>query len=177
MLVVEAPCNCSYFCGGQNWAPTHFSEPISQFRNTVARLVGVHPLVLNSLNCNKYETSDQDIAWHSDNEALFRRSESQRNTFIVSVSFGAQRKFAFRKKLNGGAFHEILLNDADLMTMEGLFQDDFEHALLPGDSSQHAFASSSGTDAHVRYNFTFRQLVRHNRRCVMKRVALKKVPN
>jgi alkylated DNA repair dioxygenase AlkB len=61
------------------------------------QFLGLEAETLNSLNANKYSQPKHDLQWHSDNEKLFRASEFDRDTLIVSVSFGATRTFSIRK--------------------------------------------------------------------------------
>ena len=57
-----------------------------------------------------YRHGDDYIGWHNDKEAL--------NTDIVSVSFGASRRFQFRPlKDKKGFSHEIMLNSGDVLHM------------------------------------------------------------
>ena len=99
------------------------------------------------------------VSVHSDNEPMFRGSDStkpkERDVFILSVSFGSSREFAFRPKY-GSKTSTVLLEDGDVVTMEGNLQDSHEHIVRQGQGPQ---ASS------IRYNLTFRTILRHNRRC------------
>jgi alkylated DNA repair dioxygenase AlkB len=62
-------------------------------------LLGLEAGTQNFLNANKYSQLKHDLQWHSDNEQLFRAREFDRDTLIVSVSFGATRTFSIRNKL------------------------------------------------------------------------------
>ena len=80
----------------------------------------------DSFNANLYGHSSQDLYWHSDDEDMLRLSELQRDTFKVSVSFGASRMFSVRKEYTSQEV-PIELRDGDVLSMEGLFQDRFDH--------------------------------------------------
>ena len=47
----------------------------------------------NSCLLNLYHTGEEGMAWHSDDE-----TDLKKNGAIASLSFGAERKFAFKHK-------------------------------------------------------------------------------
>ena len=82
---------------------------------------GVWP---NSCNANLYQTGEAGIGWHSDNEAIF--GPTSQESLIISLSLGQSRRFQIRKKKEQLAW-ETWLHNGDLLTMEGLFQNHYEH--------------------------------------------------
>ena len=82
---------------------------------------GVWP---NSCNANLYQTGEAGIGWHSDNEAIF--GPTSQESLIISLSLGQSRRFQIRRKKEQLAW-ETWLHNGDLLTMEGLFQNHYEH--------------------------------------------------
>ena len=69
-----------------------------------------------------YRDGNDNIGWHNDKEAL--------DSDIASVSFGATRKFRFRKiGQTTGFAEEILLNNGDLVHMKIGCQRRFKHCV------------------------------------------------
>lgn len=125
----------------------------------------------NALNINFYETEDQNVGWHSDDEGLFRGTHQ--DCRIISASWGETRKFeiALKDKQNPltgkpGIFRESLksvqLKPGDLITMNGLFQKYYSHQLAKG-----AGAFQQPPPAHKRINLTWRYIVQHKPYCPM----------
>ena len=117
----------------------------------------------NSCNANAYTMPNHDLYFHYDNESLFREADSpsaKRSVLIGSVSFGEPRDFAIRRSYSGDAPLHVTLCDGDILTMEGLFQDNFQHALLPRKTKDNQ--ASSSTTMNARFNLTFRRIQRHN---------------
>ncbi|CAE8616042.1 unnamed protein product [Polarella glacialis] len=77
-------------------------------------------------NLNWYEDGSQGVGWHADDELLFQGSVS--DCPIVSLSSGGTREFWLAPKAEGAnpdvrqGVVELDLQNADLMTMEGLTQ-------------------------------------------------------
>jgi alkylated DNA repair dioxygenase AlkB len=162
--LVDSPCKCNYTYGGKKFEPTHSPKWLNELKCKVAAIIHANPIHLNSCNANMYNTHKQDLYWHKDNEPLFRESEWDRNTYIVSLSFGTDRMFCFRKPYE---FDEIpiLLGDGDIITMEGRLQDKYEHTLKRGvDPSSTSNSGASGS-SQVRYNLTWRILKKHLKLC------------
>ena len=103
------------------------------------------------------------MIWHSDDEFLFRRDDTNdRETLIISLSFGATRMFGLRNKLSTKVLTQVALENKGLLSMAGLVQDEYEHCFFPGERES----------GEVRYNLTFRALRRHVRSCPMKNIIL-----
>ena len=155
------PCTCAYKYGKTNksWPPHPFPKWMDEMASDLCKLYDVEDGILNSCNANLYEHNKQDLYWHSDDEDLFRSSEFQRETFIVSVSFGAAREFRIRKKFS--ALEKPLeLRDGDTLSMEGLFQDKYDHILKKGEGDL--------VQGSHRVNLTFRAQRRHSKGCPLR---------
>ena len=149
-------------------------EWMIEIGNILSRAFDRDTNLINSCNANMYADNTQDLYWHKDNEELFRRSDTQRDVFIISVSFGASRPFHIRANFD----HElvkVMLHDGCCMSMEGLFQDKYEHTLALGSgiSNNHANGSEGSSSStlpdpnKVRFNLTFRFIHRHLKSCPM----------
>ena len=126
---------------------------------------------INSCNANWYVGEKEDLYWHQDDEDLFRTSDSFRDVRIFSISFGVTRDFGFRIKYSHD--HQFVsLRDGDIMTMEGIFQDKYQHCLFPGSVSEPVQEPvltntpiNESLDFNERFNLTFRLIKRHNKGC------------
>ena len=65
------------------------------------------------------------MAWHSDDEKSLGK-----NTAIASLSFGAERKFAFKHKKTKQKV-ELVLQNGSLLLMHGTTQTNWLHRLPP----------------------------------------------
>lgn len=97
----------------------------------------------NSCLLNLYHTGDEGMAWHSDGE-----TDLKKNGAIASLSFGAERKFAFKHKETNEKI-EIYLEHGSLLIMKGTTQTHWLHRLPP--------TKKINTP---RINLTFRTIVR-----------------
>lgn len=79
----------------------------------------------NSCLLNLYHDGSEGMAWHSDAE-----KDLEKHGTIGSLSFGAERKFAFKHKSTGEK-REVLLENGSLLTMEDETQDFWLHRLPP----------------------------------------------
>ncbi len=79
----------------------------------------------NSCLLNLYHSGEEGMAWHSDGEA-----DLKKNGAIGSLSFGAERKFAFRHKQSKEKV-EILLEHGSLLVMKDATQTHWLHRLPP----------------------------------------------
>lgn len=96
----------------------------------------------NSCLLNLYHTGDEGMAWHSDGE-----KELKKDGAIASLSFGAERKFAFKHK-NSAHKVEVFLEHGSLLVMKGTTQTHWLHRLPP-----------TTKVATPRINLTFRTMV------------------
>jgi alkylated DNA repair dioxygenase AlkB len=97
----------------------------------------------NSCLLNLYHNGAEGMAWHSDGE-----KELKKNGAIGSISFGAERKFAFKHKQTNQKV-ELVLEHGSLLVMKDTTQTNWLHRLP---------ASTKISTARV--NLTFRTIVR-----------------
>ena len=96
----------------------------------------------NSCLLNLYHEGSEGMAWHSDGE-----KDLKKNGAIASLSFGAERKFAFKHKESKERI-DIWLEHGSLLMMKGTTQTHWLHRLPP----------TKKVNA-VRVNLTFRTIV------------------
>lgn len=96
----------------------------------------------NSCLLNLYHNGEEGMAWHSDGETDLKKDGA-----IASVSFGAERKFAFKHKQTKEKV-ELLLEHGSLLIMKGKTQTYWLHRLPPAKKVN-----------SPRINLTFRTIV------------------
>jgi len=96
----------------------------------------------NSCLLNLYHNGDEGMAWHSDGETDLKKDGA-----IGSLSFGAERKFAFRHKQTNEKV-ELILEHSSLLVMKDATQTHWLHRLPP---------TKKATTPRV--NLTFRTIV------------------
>ncbi len=79
----------------------------------------------NSCLLNLYHSGDEGMAWHSDGE-----KDLKKNGAIGSLSFGAERKFAFKHK-ESKEIVSIFLEHGSLLVMKDTTQTYWLHRLPP----------------------------------------------
>ena len=79
----------------------------------------------NSCLLNLYHTGDEGMAWHSDGEKDLKKDGA-----IGSLSFGAERKFAFKHKQSREKV-ELILEHGSLLVMKDTTQTHWLHRLPP----------------------------------------------
>ena len=97
----------------------------------------------NSCLLNLYHTGEEGMAWHSDAE-----KDLKKNGAIASLSFGAERKFAFKHKKTAAVVN-VLLEHGSLLVMKDETQTHWLHRLPP-----------TKKISSPRINLTFRTIVR-----------------
>lgn len=97
----------------------------------------------NSCLLNLYHNGSEGMAWHSDGETDLKKDGA-----IASLSFGAERKFAFKHKVSKETVSRILENGS-LLVMKGTTQTHWMHRLPP-----------TKLVSKPRVNLTFRTIVR-----------------
>ena len=95
----------------------------------------------NSCLLNLYHTGDEGMAWHSDAEKDLKKDGA-----IGSLSFGAERKFAFKHKQTKETV-SMVLEHGSLLLMKGTTQTNWLHKLPP-----------SKLISRPRINLTFRTI-------------------
>ncbi len=96
----------------------------------------------NSCLLNLYHDGNEGMAWHSDAE-----KDLKKNGAIASLSFGAERKFAFKHKDNKKTI-SVLLQNGSLLVMKDETQTYWLHRLPP-----------TTRISKPRVNLTFRTIV------------------
>ncbi len=96
----------------------------------------------NSCLLNLYHNGGEGMAWHSDDEKSLGV-----NTTIASLSFGAERKFAFKHKRTGEKV-ALVLESGSLLVMKETTQTNWLHRLPP-----------TKLVSKPRINLTFRTIV------------------
>lgn len=79
----------------------------------------------NSCLLNLYHDGSEGMAWHSDGEKALKK-----NGAIASLSFGAERKFAFKNKETKETV-SIILEHGSLLVMKDTTQSNWLHRLPP----------------------------------------------
>lgn len=96
----------------------------------------------NSCLLNLYHDGSEGMAWHSDGE-----KELQKNAAIASLTFGAERNFAFKHK-NTSKTITKLLEHGSLLIMKDATQTNWLHRLPP-----------TQIECAPRINLTFRTVI------------------
>lgn len=97
----------------------------------------------NSCLLNLYNSGDEGMAWHSDGEKML-----QKNGAIASLSFGAERKFAFKHKTTKDST-SLILEHGSLLVMKDETQTNWLHRLPPTTNIK-----------RPRINLTFRTIIK-----------------
>lgn len=97
----------------------------------------------NSCLLNLYHDGSEGMAWHSDGE-----KDLKKNGAIASLSFGAERNFAFKHKETKQKVN-IVLEHGSLLVMKGETQTHWLHRLPPTKKVQ-----------KPRINLTFRTIIK-----------------
>ena len=118
------------------------SKPLSKFMNqlliTINRAIGSH---FNGILVNKYIDGNDYMGAHSDSEI-----ELDDNTGVVSISYGAERKFRIRNKKTKEIIFDEFTTHCCILHMGGKFQELYTHEIPIQKKIKEA-----------RYSFTFRK--------------------
>lgn len=133
--------------GDQNYAYTYsritrsaqvWTPELRALKHLVERQCGD---TFNSCLLNLYHNGDEGMAWHSDDEKSLADQSS-----IASLSFGAERKFAFKHKHTQETL-SLFLTPGSLLVMKEMTQTHWLHS-LPKSKKVHG----------PRINLTFRTM-------------------
>lgn len=116
-----------------------WTKELLELKQRIEQLTGER---FNSCLLNLYHSGDEGMAWHSDDEI-----DLQRDGAIASLSFGAERKFAFKHKQSKEKV-ELYLEHGSLLVMKDTTQSHWLHRLPP-----------TKKVAMARINLTFRTIV------------------
>lgn len=130
----------SYTYSGVTKHSLPFTEELYTLKRLVEQHTGEH---FNSCLINLYHTGDEGMAWHSDGE-----KDLKENGAIASLTFGAERKFAFKHKQSKEVV-ALQLKAGSLLVMKGTTQKHWLHRLPP-----------TKKVSQPRINLTFRTIVK-----------------
>ncbi|MCH7316184.1 alpha-ketoglutarate-dependent dioxygenase AlkB [Acinetobacter sp. ANC 3882] len=117
-----------------------WTKELLELKQLVEQLTGE---TFNSCLLNLYHSGDEGMAWHSDGETDLKKDGA-----IASLSFGAERKFAFKHKQSKEKI-ELYLEHGSLLVMKDTTQTYWLHRLPPTKKVNTA-----------RVNLTFRTIVK-----------------
>lgn len=120
--------------------PVPFTPELNKIKEKVEKTTGQS---FNALLINKYESGQDKISWHSDNDAWCGS-----NFIVPSLSFGAERKFYLRNKTNKSEQLKLVLKHGSLVSMKEDCQDKLEHS-IPVEAKV----------LNTRFNLTFRNII------------------
>ncbi len=99
-----------------------FTPELSNLKQIIEKITGQ---TYNSCLLNLYHNGNEGMAWHSDDE-----KELLKNGAIASVTFGAERKFAFKHKTNKQTV-ALNLEHGSVLVMKDETQTHWLHRLPP----------------------------------------------
>jgi len=99
-----------------------WTKELLDLKTIVEKQTGEH---FNSCLLNLYHSGEEGMAWHSDAE-----KDLKKNGAIGSLSFGAERKFAFKHKQTKETV-SLLLENGSLLVMKDTTQTHWLHRLPP----------------------------------------------
>lgn len=99
-----------------------WTKELSELKDIIEQETGE---TFNSCLLNLYHDGSEGMAWHSDGE-----TDLKKNGAIASISFGAERKFAFKHKKTSEKV-ELLLEHGSLLVMKDVTQTYWLHRLPP----------------------------------------------
>jgi len=102
---------------GLTWTPE-----LIELKELTEKLTGA---TFNSCLLNLYHSGEEGMAWHSDGEKDLKKKGA-----IASLSFGAERKFAFKNKITKEVISRVL-EHGSLLIMKGDTQENWLHRLPP----------------------------------------------
>lgn len=129
----------SYKYSGIEKVASPWNTTLLELKKLAEKITGE---VYNSCLLNLYHDGSEGMAWHSDGE-----KDLKKNGAIASLSFGAERKFAFKHRESKEKI-DVLLEDGSLLVMKGETQTHWQHRLPP-----------TKTIHTARINLTFRTIV------------------
>jgi len=133
---------CAYTYSGVKKIPQAWTAELLSIKNRLEELAKSQ---FNSCLLNFYHDGDDGMGWHSDDE-----KELDQNSPIASLSLGAQRKFAFRHKVDKETI-PLYLDNGSVLIMHSPTQQFWHHALL-----------KTKMVSAPRINLTFRKIKLHH---------------
>jgi alkylated DNA repair dioxygenase AlkB len=99
-----------------------WTKELKELKEISEKLTG---LTFNSCLANLYHNGEEGMAWHSDAEKALGPEPA-----IASLTFGAERKFSFKHKVDK-TLVSLLLENGSLLVMKGQTQANWLHRLPP----------------------------------------------
>jgi alkylated DNA repair dioxygenase AlkB len=99
-----------------------WTKELLELKNIIEKETGE---TFNSCLLNLYHNGEEGMAWHSDGE-----TDLKKNGAIGSLSFGAERKFAFKHKQTNEKI-QLILEHGSLLIMKDTTQTNWLHRLPP----------------------------------------------
>lgn len=129
---------CTYTYSGVKKSPQAWIPELLSIKTQLEKLTQSE---FNSCLLNFYHDGNDGMGWHSDDE-----KELDANSPIASLSLGAQRKFAFRHKVDKTTI-PLYLENGSVLIMHSPTQQFWQHTLL-----------KTKTVINPRINLTFRKI-------------------
>lgn len=131
----------SYSYSGITMAPLPWTPLLAALKERAEALAGAG---FNSALLNYYRDGRDSVGWHSDAEP-----ELGRNPVIASLSFGAVRRFEFRRRRQPSPeVPSLMLGHGSCLVMAGAVQHEWQHRL-----------PRAARIGEPRINITFRRIV------------------
>jgi alkylated DNA repair dioxygenase AlkB len=127
-----------YTYAGRRKQPAPWTEILRALKTRVEKAAECH---FNSCLLNLYQSGAEGMGWHRDDEP-----ELGQEPVIASLSFGAERRFLFRRDQSAQTV-EVRLENGSLLIMRGATQRHWKHSLPKALRVREA-----------RINLTFRQI-------------------
>lgn len=122
------------FSGNEMKEEGEWPDILNNLRNSLNKLMqekGILPpnsqSGLNAVLVNYYRDGNDYIGWHVDKTGDLVRVQGQ--TIIVSLTFGINRPFIFRRIDNHAMQYSLKLNHGDLLIIKGKTNDFWQHCL------------------------------------------------
>ena len=184
---VEDGCHCDYEYDIDNPQPHRIMPQwMLNMRQSMCDALNIDDPP-NSCNINWYYNGYAGIGAHADDEDLFQGL--QEPIQIIGISIGAEREFEIWEPINGKTninaedneyklIKSLLLPNMSYLTMEGMFQKYFKHAVPRYDINDINISNDKQNDENQdkeieeliqnvgpRFNLTWRWITKHTQQC------------
>lgn len=113
--------NAQYRYSGKILAPKPWTKTLLQLKDLLNDRFNTR---LNSVLCNLYRDGNDHMGWHSDDEPELGPAPR-----ILSLSLGAERDFALRKRGDGKQWGKLPLSHGSLLDMRPPMQSYWQHSV------------------------------------------------
>jgi alkylated DNA repair dioxygenase AlkB len=110
-----------YSVKGEKLSPYPWTKELLEIKERIEILAGIK---FNSVLLNYYRDGNDSVSWHSDGDGI-----PGRNLFVASVSFGEERQFDIRNKIDHNHKYSVVLENGSYFLMKGDFQDKWQHRI------------------------------------------------